>query len=206
MSQPVEQTVNETVNDDESVVEFVPLKGFEDDYEILNQYPFTIRKKSNHYVLKETINSVSGYVQVHLNRKPFRKHRLICLQFLENPDPVNFDVIDHVNHDKTDNHLSNLRWTTQASNNKNKSSCNGVDYEYVNEISDESIVVNEYNNHQFNNYYFHENIFYFFNGIQYRKLHIIERRNGSLFVNMIDNDGKRVRVMYSKFKRLHDLL
>ena len=29
----------------EQVVEFVPLKDFEEDYEILNQEPFTIRKK-----------------------------------------------------------------------------------------------------------------------------------------------------------------
>ena len=201
MAQTVEQPVN-----DESVIEFVPLLHFEDDYEILNQHPFTIRKKSNHYVLKETIANDNGYIQVRLNGKTFRKHRLIGLQFLPNPDPINFDVIDHLNRDKTDNHLSNLHWTTQASNTKNKSSCNGVDYEYVNEISDESIVVNEYNNHQFNNYYFHDNISYFFNGIQYRKLYINERRNGSLFVNLIDNDGKRVRVMYSKFKQQHDLL
>ena len=35
----------------EQAGEFVDLLNFENDYEILNQEPFTIRKKSNHYVL-----------------------------------------------------------------------------------------------------------------------------------------------------------
>ena len=62
MSQTIEQPANQTV-------EFVPLLNFEDDYEILNQFPFTIRKKSNHYVLTDIIEHVNGYVLVRLNRK-----------------------------------------------------------------------------------------------------------------------------------------
>ena len=59
MTQPVEQP-NQTINDDES--EFEPLKGFESDYEIQKEYPFVIKKKSNHRVLKESIQRDSGYV------------------------------------------------------------------------------------------------------------------------------------------------
>ena len=51
----------------EQTIEFIPLKGYED-YEILNQYPFTIRRKDNHYVIKESIN-FSGYPSVNLNCK-----------------------------------------------------------------------------------------------------------------------------------------
>ena len=155
--------------------------------------------------MRETIQS-KGYYTVQLNAKTYLKHRLICLQFLPNPDPINFNVIDHVNRDRTDNRLQNLRWCSSLENNINKSSCNGVEYEFIDNVPDEAIVVNEYNNHQLNDYYFHGNVFYFFNGIQYRKLHINESRNGSLFVNMIDIEGKRIKVFYSKFKRLHDLL
>ena len=45
MSGVITEPVTEPVI--ESVIDFVPLLHFEKDYEILNQYPFTIRKKSN---------------------------------------------------------------------------------------------------------------------------------------------------------------
>ena len=96
------------------VVEFVQLNGF-DDYEILNDYPFTIRKKSNKRVIKETVSG-NGYLTVWVNGKRYSKHRLIGLQFLPNPDPINNDVIDHINRNRADNHLNNLRWTTQSEN------------------------------------------------------------------------------------------
>ena len=57
--------------------DFVPLLNFENDYEILNAYPFTIRKKANHRVISESLNG--GYVQVNLNSKPYKKHRPIAL-------------------------------------------------------------------------------------------------------------------------------
>ena len=196
MSQPANQTV-----------EFVPLLNFEANYEILNQFPFTIRKKSNHRVLRESIQNDTGYVQVNLNQKSYRKHRLIGLQFLTNPDPINFDVIDHLNHDRTDNRLENLRWCSSSENSQNKSSHRGVQYEFVDDLPEEAMVVDEYSGHQFNDYYFFDDVFYFFNGIQYRKLRInTDKRNGSLFVCMKDNDGKNVQVRYSKFKRQYDLL
>ncbi|KAK8881267.1 hypothetical protein M9Y10_004001 [Tritrichomonas musculus] len=40
--------------------EFVPLLDFEDDYEILNEYPFTIRRKSNSFQPSESLNH-DGY-------------------------------------------------------------------------------------------------------------------------------------------------
>ena len=129
-------------SDEGHVIEFVQLNGF-DDYEILNDFPFMIRKKANKRVLKESLNNY-GYIQVNLNGKPYRKHRLIGIQFLPNDDPINNDVIDHINHDKTDNHLSNLRWCSSSDNSKNKSSYKGVDYEYVDDIPDEAMVVDFY--------------------------------------------------------------
>ena len=202
--------MTQTVEQPAQAVEFVPLLNFEDDYEILNQFPFTIRKKSNHYVLNETIQS-NGYVYVHLNRKTdrktVRKHVLIAKQFLENDDPEHKTQVDHINRIKTDYHLSNLRWISPSDNCRNRTSGNCIEYEYIDNISDEAIVADEYNGYQFTDYFFHNNFFYFFNGIQYRKLHInTDKRNGSLFVRMIDNDGKKVCVYYSKFKKLHDLL
>lgn len=185
----------------ESVVEFVQLNGFPD-YEILTIYPFTIRRKDTHYVVKEYVDA-DGYIRVWLNRKQYRKHRLIALQFLPNPD--NLPDVDHKNKDRTDYHIENLRWVTRSDNCKNKTSTCGVVYEYVDDIPDESIKVNDYGKHQFENYYYYDNIFYFYNGIQYRKLHINEQKNGLKYVNMLDTNNKRVAVCYSKFKKIYGL-
>ena len=209
MSQPVEQTVNETVND-ESVVEFVPLLNFEDDYEILNQYPFTIRKKSNHRVLRESLSA--GYVQIALNRRPFKKHRLIGLQFLDNPDPINFDVIDHKNHNRADNHLSNLRWSSSSSK--------GVQYEYVDDIPDNAIVIDFYEmkngerrEFEANKYYYYfdesNNKDVFYGRITddlYKVLHINSNKSGNEYVSLKDVDDKSVKVYINRFKYQHDLL
>ena len=192
----------------ENVVEFIPLIKFEDDYEILNEPPFTIRRKRDHYEIKDTINNKNGYIQVALNGKTYYKHRLISEQFLVNRDPEHLTEIDHINHDRTDYHLSNLRWVSRSENLKNRTSHHGVEYNYVDEIDDKSIVINDYGKHLFEDYYYDTTAdkFYFFNGMQYRELHINKLKNGSKFVYMYSTENKRVSVCYSKFKKLYGLI
>ena len=195
---------NQTVNDDEA--EFEPLNGFEQEYLIQKEFPFVIKKKSNNRIIKEGINNF-GYPRVSLSGKPYLKHVIVAKQFLDNPN--NLPEVDHISRDRTDYHLSNLRYVSSSQNCKNRtvSTYNtSIIYEYVDEISDDAIVVDEYSGHEFTDYFFHDNVFYFFNGVQYKKLHINEKKNGSLFVHMKDIEGKNVQIMYSKFKRLHDLL
>lgn len=188
-----------------ATIEFVPLKDFENDYEILSQYPFTIRKKRNHYVISEW-KDYKGYIKIKLNQKHYFKHVIIAKQFIPNDDPELKSQVDHKNRNKADYHLDNLRWVSQSENQKNKESYKGVNYEYVDEIPDESIVVDTYGAHKFENYYYHDNVFYFYNGIQYRKLHIIEYKNGSKCVHMTDSNGENIGVYYNKFKKQYDLL
>lgn len=53
------------------------------------------------------------------NRFPRRVHKLVANAFLPNPD--NLPVIDHINRDKLDNRIINLRWCTHEENNHNSS-------------------------------------------------------------------------------------
>lgn len=46
--------------------------------------------------------------------KTITVHRLVALHFLPNPD--NFPVVNHINHDHHDNRASNLEWCTQKHN------------------------------------------------------------------------------------------
>jgi len=194
----------EVLDNTEKVVEFVPLLNFEDKYEILNKYPFTIRRKNNHYKISENFDNY-GYVKVHINNISMKKHRLIALQFIPNDDPEHKTEVDHINHDRSDNHLSNLRWVNHSNNCINKTGNKSVKYEFYDEIPDESIIIDNYVNHSLENYYYYDNIFYFYNGIQYRKLHINEDKYGNKFVKMKDKNNKYFNLSYSKFKKLYDL-
>ena len=199
-------------------VEFVPLLNFEDDYEILNQYPFTIRKKANHRVLKESLKS-NGYIVYTLNNRQYHKHRLIGLQFLPNPDPINNDVIDHINHDKTDNHLHNLRWCSYTDNMINRSAFKSVQYEFIDDIPDDAIAVDFYETRtehkvfDTNKYYYwfdetnHEDIFYAkINDNIYKILHHNITKTNHEFVSLMDINNRKVGVYINKFKHQHDLI
>ena len=97
-----------------------------------------------------------------MNRKQYLKHYLIALQILPKDDPINNNAIDHINHDRTDYHLSNLRWCSSSDNQFNKPSFKGVQYDFINDIPDEVIVVDYYDTktersefEQINYYYYH---------------------------------------------------
>ena len=196
------------------VVEFVPLLDY-DDYEILNQYPFTIWRKRDHYVVSESILN-TGYIQVALNRKPYLKHVLIAKQFLDNPN--NLPFVDHINHNRVDNHLENLRWVSHSQNMFNRSSRFGVQYEFIDDIPEDSIKVLFYDtkseHHEFEDdkYYYHhddendEDVFYGrINDNIYRILYINIRKCGTKCVSMLDINKKQVNVCINRFKHQHSL-
>ena len=190
----------------EQVAEFVDLINH-DDYEILNQYPYVIRRKRDHYAVSE-FEDKHGYPCIALNSRPYKKHRLICEQFL--PNPNNLPNIDHISRDKTDYHLSNLRWCTQSMNCRNKSSNKGVELHYIDDIPDESIVVDFYETkngrHEFKDYYYHDGVFYYDNEINYRILNINKNKSGNQFVSMKDVNGKTTSVYINRFLQQHDLI
>ena len=188
--------------------DFVPLLGFENDYEIMIEYPNVIRKKQNGKILKECINKM-GYFVVTLNAKTFLKHRLIAIQFIPNPD--NLPMVDHMNRNKADNRIENLRWVSNQENQLNRKKSKNIEYEFVDSLPDDlTIEIEHYGNHNFEFYYFNQedNNFYFFNGIQYRKLYIKEAPNriNLLYVTMISKENKKVNVYINKFKKEYELI
>ncbi|KAK8853760.1 hypothetical protein M9Y10_016303 [Tritrichomonas musculus] len=187
----------------EQAIEFVPLIDYAD-YEILSQHPFTVRRKDNHYVVQER-HSPEGYLVLNLNHNYCQKHRLIAKQFIQNDDPENKKHVDHINRIRDDNRIENLRWVSVSENMRNTSSRNNVEYEFVDNIPDDAIVVNKYGEHTFENYFYYDNAFYFYNGIQYRKLYINENKRGHKYVCTRNIENKRVKIFYSKFKILYDV-
>jgi hypothetical protein len=76
-----------------------------------------VRNDMKNKILKQSDNN--GYKIVSLNGKFNRVHRLIANAFIDNP--TNKPCIDHINNDKSDNRIENLRWVTIKENNFNRS-------------------------------------------------------------------------------------
>ena len=44
-------------------------------------------------------------------------HKMVAVAFIQNPE--NKRCVDHINHDRTNNHILNLRWATHTENSQN---------------------------------------------------------------------------------------
>ena len=198
-----------------SAIEFIPLAQYPD-YEILNAHPFTIRRKDNHYEVKERINKSNGYPSVCINGDKINKHQIIAQQFIPNPDNLKF--IDHKNKDRTDYHLENLRWCTSSDNNKNATSRNGIVYEFVDDIPDDAIEITNYDmtkeRREFNSreyyYYFDEEVGEdkFYQRITddiYRVMYINTAKGDRKFIMTRDVNRKKTHLYIHTFKHQYGL-
>ena len=187
---------------------YVDLKDFEDDYMICVNYPYEIKNKKTNKVVSEYIEN-TGYYRLSLNKKKYLKHVLIARQFIPNPD--NLSCVDHINHIRTDNRTLNLRWCCQQDNCKNKSSHMEITYNFFDysdfDDDEDLMIVDEYNEHEFENYYYciSKNKFFFDTGVHYKELHTNHDRNDLAYVYTVDKNNNRVQIYYNKFKRDHDL-
>ena len=189
-------------------------------YEMSVEYPHTIRRIDNKKEISENEDK-DGYLVVSLNvgnkNKLCKKHRLIAEQFLLNPD--NLPMIDHINHDKKDNRISNLRFVSNSTNQYNRLSTRSVHYEFIEDIPDDAVVVDFYDSRTGRKefdidkyyYYFDEelNKDIFYNRINenlYKILHINMIKGGLQAVYLIDKNNRNVGVYINKFKQQHDLI
>lgn len=168
----------------------------DNDYEIFNEYPYQIRKISNKRIISEH-HVKNGYLQCKMNGKNYYKHRIIAIQWIENDSPETKTFIDHINHVRDDNHINNLRWTTQSENNKNQASYNNVKATYLKELPDNCIPIEIYRGIIFENYFFCKNNrkCYYDNGVFIRELITHKSHGVTEFINARDIDNK-ARTIY----------
>ena len=89
--------------------EYKPILDYPD-YEVSNLG--NVRNIKTGRILKPRNND--GYYRVLLNNKNKRIHRLVALTFLPNPD--NKTDVDHIDRNRTNNVVSNLRWVSRSEN------------------------------------------------------------------------------------------
>jgi len=166
----------------------------DNDYEIFTEFPFQIRKKTNKRIVKEFVGYY-GYVQCCLNRKKYQKHCIVALQFI--PNPNNLPEVDHINHNKTDYHLENLRWVHHSENQKNQSSHKGHQYIFLKELPKTAEILEAYNGHDLDGVFVDYELgkVYLFNGVRYREL-IPCRSNGSICYNVRDIDDIKIKLYH----------
>ena len=82
---------------------------------------------------KPHLNDNTGYYRIGLNKDSKRKflslHRLISLAFIPNPD--NKPCVDHINRNRQDNRIENLRWATRSENQRNKTGYSNTGYQFI---------------------------------------------------------------------------
>jgi hypothetical protein len=112
--------------------------------------------------------------------------------------------IDHRDRCKTNNHVSNLRYVSNADNQRNKSSHLGIIYNYVDTLPDDTIIVDKYGNHEFDAlFYIPGGEFFVFNGLQYRGLpHLTQAKTGYIYVWTFDNRGCKTQIYLARYRRM----
>ncbi len=78
-------------------------------------------KKGRGRFMKQEVTA-NGYARYQLNdgvkQRHFRVHRIIMENLV--PNPENKPAVDHIDRNRLNNYISNLRWATTSENNKNR--------------------------------------------------------------------------------------
>ena len=177
----------------------------DNNYEIDVNFPYQIRNRHTLRIIRE-YSFNNGYVVCILSGKKYYKHRIVANQFIDNPN--NLPQVDHIDNNKQNNNIKNLRWVSASDNLKNRKKV-FYEYDYCGIIpaddENEIIKVKDYAKYTFSNLYYYDNEFYLFNGVRYRKLHLNETKTGYYFVYAYDTTGKQQKIYLAKFKEEYNM-
>ena len=118
-------------------------------YEINKNFPHYIRRIGTTKPLVCTM--YGGYINVEIFKRLIPLHRLIATQWIDNP--YNYKVVDHIDGDKTNWHIDNLRWTNHKENARNRHTSKNVKLNLVEDIPSSCKPLDIYEGKRINNLY-----------------------------------------------------
>ena len=141
------------------------------------------------------IDNGNGYMRVNLcshgERRCIFIHRLVVQAFIgEIGEGLE---VNHINHDTTDNRLTNLEIVTHTKNLQDRTSNNGYQFTFVESLPEDARPFEHYGNHEFEDYFISGNqMFQFIRENRYRVLDVRHYRNDCY--NLKDINNKNVCV------------
>lgn len=70
--------------------------------------------ETNNFKLKKLYKDSNGYLQISHKGKNYLHHRLVAITFISNPE--NKSDVNHIDGNRNNNSISNLKWTTHSEN------------------------------------------------------------------------------------------
>lgn len=125
----------------------IKLDGYENKYKVTND-----GRIWSEYIqdFMKPYYSKGGYMRVKVNfgnrNKKFMVHRLVALAFIQNDDPTYFTQVDHINCNRTDNRVQNLRWVTPKQNTQHAIELGNRDWYHYTFINSETGEILEFQN------------------------------------------------------------
>jgi hypothetical protein len=174
-----------------------------DNYEI-NRNTLAIRHRVTGIAPTISICRHTGYFHFTINSTSYKLHRVVALQFVPNPDPARFPFVDHIDRNKTNNNINNLRWVTHAFNNRNLKSNTRHTFEWVDALADGFLQVPAYGNYNFNELFYSQGNFYVKIGEQFRRLEV-KRHRTTPVVYARDIQGRKIQIYLGKIMRDYNL-
>jgi hypothetical protein len=100
-------------------IEWKPIDGYDGRYLISNHgqvISLPNRTRKGIRVLKQSIRGTYPSVELQKNNKGVQEviHRLVAKAFLDNP--LNFPVVNHIDKNRNNSHISNLEWCSTQYN------------------------------------------------------------------------------------------
>jgi len=133
---------NKIILSDNEEIKNINIEEYKEDY-IISNFGRCFSKKTGKELLSRI---VSGYKKVKLNEKHYHTHHLVYISF--NNDYINDKVIDHIDGNKLNNNLSNLRLVSQSDNVKNayKNNSNMYQQNVIQAFNKNNEFIKEFNN------------------------------------------------------------
>jgi hypothetical protein len=164
------------------------------EYEI-NPESIEIRHKQSLKIVRPFTRK-DNYKPIKLGTRLHYLYKIIAIQFIQNPNPENYKIIDHIDRNRLNNSIENLRFVSPSLNNRNRRSHRGRNYYYFQTLPKNAIQINPWPDKKLRDSYYEANgEVYVFNTVDYRQLYKDMRGRANLAI--VAENG---RTKYKKYK------